>query len=70
MQAQGGQGRPSRGWAEWRLLTALCPPAAHSQGAAEAQVHHSLHQEDLLPHRAHRPLQALEVRGAWRGVQL
>lgn len=48
----------------------VCPAAAHREGAAEAQVHHALHQEDLLPHRAHRPLQALEVGGPRRGVQL
>lgn len=46
------------------------PISAHREGAAEAQVHHALHQEDLLPHRAHRPLQALEVGGPRRGVQL
>ncbi|XP_026972058.1 serine/threonine-protein kinase 25 isoform X3 [Sagmatias obliquidens] len=27
-----------------------CPAAARRQGAPEAQVHHALHQEDLLPH--------------------
>lgn len=53
------------------LCTMLFPSIeANSQGAGEAQVHYTLHQEDSLPVGTHRPLPSLEVRGPRGGVQL
>lgn len=53
------------------LCTTLFPSIeANSQGAGEAQVHYTLHQEDGLPVGTHRPLPSLEVRGPRGGVQL
>lgn len=43
---------------------------ADSQRAPEAQVHHTLHQENGLSDRADRPLPSLEVRGARGGIKL
>lgn len=50
-------------------LPAVCTEA-DSQRASEAQVHHTIHQEDGLSDRADRPLPPLEVRGARGGIQL
>lgn len=50
-------------------LPAVCTEA-DSQRAFEAQVHHTIHQEDGLSDRADRPLPPLEVRGTRGGIQL
>lgn len=42
----------------------------NSQRAAETQVHHPLHQENLIPGRAHWSIPPLEVRGTRGRIEL